>query len=159
MPKLYLSLEALVCTNQLHSQITLWRNLRQFGKVPDTNLGFQCPTRCGNNLWSKPNGFGAPYAITPHLTKTSYSTTHPGIDRHWPTVNPPRHQHSPTTKNTDTKTPCSYRSLCLLIYTEMQFQSPHLLPATPEPNRNNNVIRNCNSQFNMPCFQLLETSP
>ena len=66
MPKLYLLLEALVCTNQLQSQITLWRNLRQFGEVPDTNLGFQCPTRCGNNLWSKPNGFGAPYAITPH---------------------------------------------------------------------------------------------
>ena len=66
MPKLYLPLEALVCTNQLQSQITLWRNLRQFGEVPDTNLGYQCTTRCGNNLWSKPNGFGAPYAITPH---------------------------------------------------------------------------------------------
>ena len=59
-------LEALVCTNQLQSQITLWRNPRQFGEVPNINLGYQCPTRCGNNLWSKPNGFGAPYAITPH---------------------------------------------------------------------------------------------
>ena len=66
MPKLYLPLEALVCTNQLQSQITLWRHLRQFGEVSDTNLGYQCPTRCGNNLQSKPNGFGAPYAITPH---------------------------------------------------------------------------------------------
>ena len=44
MPKLDLPLEALVCTNQLQSQITLWRNLGQFGEVPNTNLGYQCPT-------------------------------------------------------------------------------------------------------------------
>ena len=68
MPKLHLPMEALVCTNQLQSQITLWRHLRQFGEVSDTNT-----RQCSSLLGAKTN-----YDM--HRTDSARRTRLPSIE-------------------------------------------------------------------------------